>query len=302
MDIVRYVSQSDGLPKVGVRREGKLYAVDGVDQIADLMHLRARKLLELLTSTRARLPVHGEVALLPPVDGEMEVWAAGVTYEMSRDARAEESANAAVYELVYAAERPELFFKSTAWRVVTDGEPVGLRDDSLLNVPEPELGVFLNRWGEVVGFTACNDLSSRSIEGANPLYLPQAKVYAGSCAVAPTITPAWEIPDPGELMIDVTVWRETTPVWQASTSTARMRRTLTELTSFLFNGENFPDGVLLLTGTGVVPAIDFTLSAGDRIDVCIEGVGRLSNVVAVGKQNFNWLDSARRSPACRVRS
>jgi len=302
LDVVRYVSRQNTFPKLAVRRDGELYSVDGVDRVADLMSLRKQQLRELLASADRRVEIGSEVRLLPPVDGDMEVWACGVTYEMSRDARVEESVNAAVYEAVYGAERPELFFKSAAWRVVTDGEPVGLREDSELNVPEPELGVFVNRWGEVVGFAACNDVSSRSIEGANPLYLPQAKVYAGSCAVADAIKPAWEIPHPSALDVEVTVWRAATAVWHASTSTARMHRSLTDLTSFLFRGENFPDGVLLLTGTGVVPDIHFSLRAGDRIEVFIERVGRLSNVVVVGKQQFRWLDSARRAPISRVRS
>lgn len=302
VELIRYARGSDDQPKLAVKRDGELYAVDEVDRVADLLRLRAQEFRSLLTSADRHLLRGEQMTFLPPVDGDMEVWASGVTYEMSRDARVEESTSADVYEAVYGAERPELFFKSAGWRVVTDGEPIGLREDSEVNVPEPELGVFINRWAEVVGFAVCNDVSSRSIEGANPLYLPQAKVYAGSCAVSAAVKPAWEIPDPNALGIEVTVWREETVVWQASTSTARMHRSLAELTSFLFRGENFPDGVLLLTGTGVVPQIEFGLRAGDRVDVSIERVGQLSNVVVVGKDHFGWLESARRAAGSRTRS
>ena len=145
--------------------------------------------------------------LLPPIDGGTEVWAAGVTYARSRSAREEESSVSRVYELVYEADRPELFFKSVAWRVVTDGEPIGIRQDSDVNVPEAELALVVNAAGETVGYTVCNDVSSRSIEGENPLYLPQAKMYAGSCALASGIRPAWEVTDPGRLGIELEVSR-----------------------------------------------------------------------------------------------
>ena len=185
---------------------GSLTALAGVTSVAALLR---RSLAEI----RALVDAAGEVvdaAEVEPrsiVDGRMEVWAAGVTYTRSRAARAEESTIADVYDRVYDAERPELFFKSVPWRVVIGGEPIGVRADSPINVPEPELAVVVNSSAEIVGYTICNDVSSRSIEGENPLYLPQAKVYEAACAVAATIRPAWEVDDPYDLAIDVAVER-----------------------------------------------------------------------------------------------
>jgi len=233
-------------------------------------------------------PSLGDVRLLAPADGAMEVWAAGVTYLRSRDARVEESSLKSVYELVYDAERPELFFKSPAWRVVVDGEPVGIRSDSELNVPEPELALVVNRFEEIVGYVVCNDMSSRSVEGENPLYLPQAKVYAGACALSPGIRPAWEV-DPSDLAIRLTITREGTVVWDGTTSTKQIRRPFTELTAYLFHSENHPHGAVLATGTGVVPDLDFRLHAGDVITVTIDEIGELRNPVVVGKDHFTFL-------------
>ena len=181
MEIVRYV-EPGGAPQVGVRSAGRVAPLRG-GSVAELLR-------EPLDALRERLVPDGpeidaaEVIFLPPIDGRTEVWAAGVTYERSRTGRVEESTQASIYEKVYDAERPEIFLKSVAWRVVTDGEPVALRTDSVLDVPEPELAVVANRLGEIVGYTICNDMSSRSLEGENPLYLPQAKIYRGSCALA----------------------------------------------------------------------------------------------------------------------
>src|SRR4051794_36555517 len=178
----------------------------------------------MLDSAVAGDVVPGTPRLLAPLDGRTEVWAAGVTYERSRDARMEESSEQSVYDRVYAARRPELFFKSVAWRVVTDGEPIAVRSDSAVTVPEPELAVVVTAAAEVFGYTVCDDVSSRDIEGENPLYLPQAKVYAGSCSLATGIRPAWEVPDPGALGIGVRVTRTGDTVFEGATSTARMHR------------------------------------------------------------------------------
>ncbi|MBE3015922.1 fumarylacetoacetate hydrolase family protein [Microbispora sp. NEAU-D428] len=229
-----------------------------------------------------------EVRLLAPVDGAMEVWAAGVTYLRSRDARVEESTLKSVYELVYDAERPELFFKSPAWRVVVDGEPVGIRSDSELNVPEPELALVMNRFEEIVGYVVCNDMSSRSVEGENPLYLPQAKLYAGACALSSGIRPAWEV-DPSDLAIRLTITRKGAVIWDGTTSTKQIRRPFTQLAAYLFHSENYPHGVVLATGTGLVPDLDFRLHAGDLITVTIDEIGELRNPVVVGKDHFNFL-------------
>ena len=214
----------------------------------------------------------------------MEVWAAGVTYERSRTARMAESEQSAdVYDRVYAAERPELFFKSAAWRVSGPGEPVSVRSDSVIDVPEPELAVVLNAAGDVAGYTICNDMSSRSIEGQNPLYLPQAKIYLGGCAVGPWIRPAWEVPDPHNLTMRMTITRDGAAAWDGQASTRGLRRTVAELARFLFREDEFPAGVLLSTGTSLVPDLPFSLREGDEIRISIDGIGELVNPVVRGK-------------------
>jgi 2-dehydro-3-deoxy-D-arabinonate dehydratase len=230
------------------------------------------------------------VRLLPPIDGLTEVWAAGVTYFRSSQARQEESAVADVYARVYDARRPELFFKSTAWRVCGDGEPIGVRPDSEINVPEPELALVCNSAAELVGFTVCNDVSSRSIEGENPLYLPQAKIYSGSCAIGPGIVPVWEAPDPTALDITVTVLRDGAILWTAQTSTSQLHRQPDDLIEHLFRHATFPQGVILSTGTGLVPDFDVTLKPNDVAIVRIDGIGQLSNPVrTVTAESFAWL-------------
>jgi 2-dehydro-3-deoxy-D-arabinonate dehydratase len=209
----------------------------------------------------------------------------------------EESSEQSVYDRVYSAPRPELFPKSPAWRLVTDGEPIGIRADSGHDVPEPELAVVANSLGEIVGYTICNDVSSRSIEGENPLYIPQAKVFAGGCALATGIRPAWEVPDPTDLSIELTIRRDGTEVFSGTTSTAKLKRPLTELVEVLFAPNEFPDGVILATGTGIVPELDFTLQAGDVVEISIDEVGTLTNTVAVGKAPFEFLAAGTARPA-----
>lgn len=218
---------------------------------------------------------------LPPASGQMEVWAAGVTYERSRDAREEESEVADVYAKVYDAARPELFFKSVPWKVVTDAAPVGIREDSALNVPEPEVAVLVNAFAEIVGFTICNDVSSRSIEGENPLYLPQAKVYWHSCAIAASVRPAWEVTAPDALDITAEIRRGGVPVWDARGTTAKMRRSFDDLVSYAFAADDFPDGMVLSTGTMLVPEMDVTLQEGDEVAITIAELGTLVNPVVV---------------------
>jgi len=217
--------------------------------------------------------------LSAPVD-EQEVWAAGVTYQRSREGRREESVHAALYDHVYTSPRPEIFFKATAARVVGDGEPVGIRADSGWDVPEAELGLVVNAAGEVFGYTVGNDMSSRSIEGENPLYLPQAKVYTRSCALGPAIVPVWEA-GPGPFPVAVRVERDGAEAWAAETSTGRLARSHEDLVSWLTRALDFPAGVVLLTGTGVVPNRDFTLRAGDVVTIEVGGVGTLRNPVTV---------------------
>jgi 2-dehydro-3-deoxy-D-arabinonate dehydratase len=214
--------------------------------------------------------------VLAPVD-EQEVWAAGVTYRRSRDARMEESETADVYDRVYAADRPELFFKSAAWRVRATGQPIGIRADSTWDVPEPELGVVIGPDLGIAGYMIGNDVSSRSIEGENPLYLPQAKVYLGSCALGPALVPARLVEPP--FHIEVEIRRGGEVVAGGSTSTDQLHRTIDDLVSWLGRALPFPSGAVLLTGTGIVPGDGFTLLARDHVRIRIEGLGTLENVV-----------------------
>ncbi len=206
--------------------------------------------------------------LLPPVDAHQEVWASGVTYLRSRDARKAESTVADVYQKVYDAERPELFLKAVGWRAVANGQPVAIRADSVWDVPEPELVLVINRFGEIVGYTAGNDMSSRSIEGENPLYLPQAKIYNGSCALGPTIE-LCGAEAMRELPVSVSIQRENASVFEGETSISQMKRTLTELADWLVRDLDFPHGVLLMTGTGSVPPESFTLQKGDKVTISV---------------------------------
>jgi len=213
--------------------------------------------------------------------GSQEVWAAGVTYFRSRTARIEESkpsGGGSFYDAVYSAERPELFFKAAAWRVRGPGDPVSIRRDARWSVPEPELALVINRRGTIVGYTIGNDMSSRDIEGENPLYLPQAKVYDGSCALGPAML-IRERPLPFDTTIALTILRNGATVFQGSTTLQQMRRTPEELVQYLYRETSFPHGAVLLTGTGVVPPDDFTLQPGDAIAITIPPIGTLDNVV-----------------------
>jgi 2-dehydro-3-deoxy-D-arabinonate dehydratase len=290
--VVRY--EFAGAVRVGVLDDGAVRPVPGVPSMTALLGMDlsgARAAIERAAEGPA-VPAD-DVRLLSPVDGLTEVWASGVTYERSMDARVEESQTQDIYSRVYAADRPELFFKSVAWRVVTEGEPIAVRPDSALTVPEPELAAVVTATGEVLGYTVCNDVSSRDIEGENPLYLPQAKVYAGSCALATGVRAAWEVPDPAALGIGLRVTRAGATVFQGETSTARMRRSVPELVAHLLAAQDFPGGAVLSTGTGIVPALDFTLLDGDVVEVTVEKVGTLTNRVGT-------LAAARAAGAMRV--
>ncbi len=217
--------------------------------------------------------------LLAPV-GSQEVWAAGVTYYRSRTARMEESEQAGgdrFYDLVYDADRPELFFKATARRIQGPGDPVGIRSDSAWDVPEPELTLAINAEGQVFGATVGNDMSSRSIEGENPLYLPQAKVYSGSASLGPCLL-VGSLPGP-ETEITLRISRNGTEAFHGTTDLSQLKRTYDELAGFLYRENDFPDGALLMTGTGIVPDHPFTLQPGDIIRISISGIGTLENTV-----------------------
>jgi 2-dehydro-3-deoxy-D-arabinonate dehydratase len=223
------------------------------------------------------LQVPEPYALLTPFDAP-EIWCAGVTYERSRDARVEESAVKDVYTMVYDAPRPELFMKDAMMRrTVGPGAPIAVRDDSKWNVPEPEIGLVLGKDGRIAGYTIGNDVSSRDIEGANPLYLPQAKIYAGACSFGPTVL-VGDAPAAFQLTLRVTdEWGQI--VFEAETSTARMKRSFEELVQWLVTDNPVPQGSILLTGTGLVPPDDVTLRPGHFVEIHVPEIGTLVNPV-----------------------
>jgi 2-dehydro-3-deoxy-D-arabinonate dehydratase len=240
--------------------------------LSALLALPQSALLALLNTLAAGEPItQSSTHLLVPIEPNQEVWGCGVTYLRSRDARKAESTVADVYQKVYDAERPEIFFKQLGWRTVGSGEAVRIRADSNWNVPEPEVTLVINAHGEIVGYTVGNDMSSRDIEGANPLYLPQAKTYNGSCAVGPAIQLA-TADQLTNLTIKLQIERNGDLVFEGETSTANMKRTFPELAAYLGRELAFPHGVFLMTGTGIVPGDNFTLAAGDLIRVVIEGL------------------------------
>ena len=241
---------------------------------------------DLQVYLRARIAA-GLPAAREPVDplcpvGAQEVWAAGVTYMRSREARMEESKSAGggdFYDRVYAAERPELFFKSNGPRAIGPGGKVRIRRDSKWNVPEPELTLLIAASGKITGYTIGNDMSSRDIEGENPLYLPQAKVYDGACALGPCV---WlsEEPIEKETKIAIRICRAGAEVFAGETAVSRIKRELPSLAEFLYRENSHPHGCFLMTGTGIVPPDSFTLASGDEIAITIEPIGTLVNVVA----------------------
>lgn len=245
--------------------------------------------LEALLSGGAAGPIPADARVLMPLQSQ-EVWAAGVTFERSRSARNEEARGVDYYDLVYDAERPELFYKAGPGQSRGLREPIGIRADSGWDVPEPELGLVVNADGVIVGYTVANDVSSRRIEGQNPLYLPQAKVYRGSCAVGPCIVPACDAPALEDLEIRMLVERGNWIIYSDTVALSTIRRKPAELVDWLYRELDFPNGVVLLTGTSIVPPVDFTLAAGDTVTIEIEGVGELRNTVEV-------IDTATRRPA-----
>lgn len=212
---------------------------------------------------------------MPPIEPTQEVWASGVTYLRSRVEREAESTVADVYAKVYEAERPEIFFKAIGWRVSGPWDKIRIRKDSDWNVPEPELTLVINRFGEIVGYTAGNDVSSRSIEGENPLYLPQAKCYDGSCALGPGIV----LGEPGDTAINLSIHRDGKEVFSGDANTSQMKRRFAELAEYLTKEMSFPFGAFLMTGTGIVPGDGFTLQVDDVVRVTV-GELVLENVVA----------------------
>ena len=250
---------------------GPRWAVDGRwlpegFRVDSLLRCSLSEIRDTLAGARTDEPAGGD--LLAPIEDGQEVWAAGVTYLRSREARMAESETADVYDRVYEAERVEVFFKSNGWRVVGHRGRIRVRPDSSWDVPEPELALVLNRAGAIVGYAAGNDVSSRSIEGENPLYLPQAKVYNGSCALGPGI----EIAAPDamrDLSVRLVIERDGRPAFEGETRTSQLKRSLEEIAKWLFADLDFPGGAFLMTGTGIVPPDDFTLRPSDAVRVCV---------------------------------
>ncbi len=285
MKLCRFLAPGSSAPAIGLTLDDQrvldLSAV-GVANLTDLLDqpdLPAR-----LHSLAARSPRQFElsaVRLLPPVE-QQEVWAAGVTYLRSKRARMEESDfSATAYDRVYDAPRPEIFFKALGAKVVTTGDAVGIRADAKWNVPEPELALVLNRRGQLVGYAVGNDMSSRDIEGENLLYLPQAKVYDRACAMGPFITVDATEAVARTWSIRIAIHRGGTSVFAGETQVGQIKRSFDELLGWLNRSQTFPTGAVLFTGTGVVPANDFTLAAGDQVLIEISGIGALHNSVGV---------------------
>ena len=263
---------------------GKYFEIEKIKNLSDALSLHMadfRKAYDAAGSTE----VKGK--LVAPVAIDTEVWGAGVTYQRSRDARKEESGIPDVYQLVYEADRPELFFKATARRTVGHEGEVGIRADAQTSVPEPEVAIVMNKFGELIGMSICNDMTSRNIEGENPLYLSQAKIYYGSNALGPMIRPIWEIVDHDKLDIYAKIERAGSIVWQAETSLKSLHRSFDDLIDYLFKCQHFPVGVVLSTGTGIVPPLDISLMAGDVVTITVDQIGTLVNKVALTPEDIN---------------
>ncbi len=283
MQLAKY-STRNGIGGIAMVKAGQLFPLRPSKEFPTLAALleaadpseEARRLFDVSATV---LGSDG-IRLLPPID-QQEVWAAGVTYRRSCTARMEESQGAArFYDMVYEAPRPEIFFKATPHRCVGPEGKVRIRADAAWNVPEPELALVINSRKQLVGYTIGNDMSSRDIEGENPLYLPQAKVYDGCCGLGPWITLAGAMPPLAKVNITLSVTRGGQPAFAGQTSLANLTRPPEDLIGWLGRECSFPHGAILLTGTGIVPDDDFTLAHGDRIDIRIDGIGTLSNVVA----------------------
>ena len=268
-----------GLVDSGIVRDLTAAGVRRLDELLERSDLAE----QLARARQAALPEWplDEVQLLTPVEAQ-EVWAAGVTYLRSKHARMEESDfSARAYDHVYEAPRPEIFFKSVGEKVVSPGDAVGIRRDARWNVPEPELALVVNSEGSLVGFTIGNDMSSRDIEGENLLYLPQAKIYARSCAIGPWVVVGAREEDVRQWTIQLEIHRGSETVFAGETRVDQIKRTFGELIEYLWRSQTFPRGAMLLTGAGIVPPDSFTLADGDRVRIGISGIGTLENPVTV---------------------
>jgi 2-dehydro-3-deoxy-D-arabinonate dehydratase len=281
MQIMKFAMQDDQTSYVGVVQGDQLIPVgEGESALSDILHVSdPTAALRALLASAERAVAISSVRVLAPID-DQEVWGAGVTYERSKVAREQESDRAATfYDLVYRADRPELFFKATRSRVVGPGQAIRVRRDSIWCVPEPELALVLSPTLELKGVTIGNDVSARDIEGENPLYLPQAKVYEACCALGPSITLGAAVPPAASIGIRMEIERDGAVIYEGETSVARMARRFDELIDWLGRDNVFHAGVVLLTGTGIVPPDDFSLRPGDLVRITIDGIGVLANPV-----------------------
>ncbi|MEC9003500.1 MAG: fumarylacetoacetate hydrolase family protein [Planctomycetota bacterium] len=282
MQLVKF--ESSGTVAVGILEDGQVFPLElsaEVASLADVFNSKDPAATAQSLKTETALPVDS-VTLLAPIDHQ-EVWAAGVTYKRSQTARMEESeTSASCYDRVYESPRPELFLKATPHRVSGPGQPLRIRQDASWNVPEPEITCVVNARLELVGFTVGNDMSSRDIEGENPLYLPQAKVYRQCAGLGPCVTLIDAMPSRAETMIRLKIERDGAAVFEGETDVDQMARTFEDLIEYLGRDQEFPEGVFLMTGTGVVPDSDFTLAAGDIVHITIDGIGTLTNPIVQG--------------------
>jgi len=286
MQLAKYRSGDDA--RVGRLEAGTLIPLDlassDCSSLSDILESSDPAAVVQATEQRDQAIAIDQVELLAPID-QQEVWAAGVTYKRSQAARMEESeASASCYDLVYRSDRPELFLKATPHRVSGPGAPLRIRWDASWNVPEPELTLVITRDKRLVGFTIGNDMSSRDIEGENPLYLPQAKVYNQCAGLGPCITLREAMPSREESGIRLKIERAGETVFEGETNVDQMARSFEDLIDYLGREQTFPDGVILMTGTGVVPDNDFTLQDGDTVHISIDGIGTLTNPIVQGTQ------------------
>jgi 2-dehydro-3-deoxy-D-arabinonate dehydratase len=270
------VRAADGTAHLCLWRDRELWDLHPLS-LDDLLRMRLAEIRQTLDSAVATRRADPDVELVAPAESQ-EVWAAGVTYLRSREARLEETSQKTIYEHVYESDRPELFFKAAGWRVVPQGGDIGVRADSTWDVPEPELAVLSNSHAEVVAYACGNDMSSRSIEGENPLFLPQAKIYDRSCAIGPAAVLAWGV-DVRRAAIRMTIERDGKTVFAGTSTVADMTRTPAKLVGVLHSSYTLPLGAWLLTGTSLVPPQPYTATAGDVVRIAIDGLGELTNRV-----------------------
>jgi 2-dehydro-3-deoxy-D-arabinonate dehydratase len=270
------VRAADGTAHLCLWRDRELWDLHPLS-LDDLLRMPLAEIRETLDSAIATRRADPDVELVAPAESQ-EVWAAGVTYLRSREARLEETSQKTIYEHVYESDRPELFFKAAGWRVVPQGGDIGVRADSTWDVPEPELAVLSNSHAEVVAYACGNDMSSRSIEGENPLFLPQAKIYDRSCAIGPAAVLAWGV-DVRRAAIRMTIERDGKTVFAGTSTVADMTRTPAKLVGVLHSSYTLPLGAWLLTGTSLVPPQPYTATAGDVVRIAIDGLGELTNRV-----------------------